>query len=570
MRRTRGLRNGMLLGCAAASLSCAGEIAGAGAGVGDQPGATPGLAAEPPVGAPADGCAVPERRLWKLTPPQLDATLATLVTLPSVAPRLRGTLSGALGGYSNEAARLEMSAPHVATLFDVAREAAASALDSGGAVSACRAAMSSADCVAGLVADFGARAFRRPLTSEELLRYRSFFANELTASDPDTALSQLVRALLLSPHFQYRTELGTKAGDSFDLDSFDLDSFDLEGFERAQILSYSLADAPPDAELSSAAAQGRLSTHAQLKDQALRLLASRATATGLPRFFDEHFSLSTVRAVANRDANLYPRFSVELMGDFASESDAFIGEVLWGDVEGKRKLATLLAGGFSMLNERLAGLYGVPGVLGAELRRTTLPSAERAGLLTQGSFLARLANEAEGDVVKRGRFVREQLLCGAIPPPPANVNAIPPPPTGDVSQRERMAQHSADTTCVGCHQLMDPLGFGFLGYDALGAYQTVDAGKPIDQSGTVPDAMGAETPYVGAVELSQRLATAPAVQACFSQKLHRYVSGRAPQAADPCAASDAAARFEKSQGDVLELAADLVASEALATRREAP
>lgn len=498
--------------------------------------------------------------MWKLTPPQLEATLASLVSVPSVAARLRGTLSGALGGYTNEAARLEMSAPHVATLFDVAREAAVAALGSGGAAAACRAATSVNDCAASLIADFGARAFRRPLSSEELERYQLFFTKELAASDPDTALSQVVRALLLSPNFQYRTELGTKAETDFDLSSF----------ERAQILSYSLADAPPDAELSLAAAEGRLTTLTELKTQALRLLGSHATAPGLRRFFEEHFALASVRAVANRDVSFYPSFSADLMRDLASESEAFIAEVLWGDVEGKGKFSTLLNGRFSMLNERLAGLYGVEGVVGPELRRAAVPGAERAGLLTQGSFLARLANEAEGDVVKRGRFIREQLLCGAIPPPPANVNAVPPPPTGDVTQRERMAQHSADATCRGCHSLMDPLGFGFLHYDAVGAYQTLEAGKPVDASGTVPDASGAELAYVGAVELSGLLAVSPAAQACFSQKLYRYVGGRPPQASDGCAVAGAGARFQDSAGDVLELVAEIVVGEALSVRREAP
>ncbi len=548
-------------GLSVLALACTGSIEGSvptsGSGSGP-PGVTAGGGAVDPSSTTSMSCNLPERRIWKLTPAQLEATLAKLVTLPSVATRLRGTLSGAFGGFSNEAARLEMSTPHVATLFEVAREAGAATLAPGGAFDACRNSASPADCAPGLIADLGARAFRRALSNEELARYQSFFAKELAASDAATALSQVLRALVLSPHFQYRTELGTKgAGD-----------FELAGFERAQILSYSLTDAPPDAELTSTAAEGHLGTYDELKGQASRLLATRSSAPGLTRFFDEHFLLSTVKDVAKRDVTLYPGFSPDLMRDLSSESEAFVAEVLWGNVDGKAKLATLLTGGFSMLNERLASLYGIQGVTGLELRRTALAPGERAGLLTQGSFLARLASEAEGDVVKRGRFIREHLLCGAIPPPPANVNAVPPPPSGNVSQRERMVRHSADATCTSCHRLMDPLGFGFLNYDAIGGYRTQDVGKPIDASGTFPDATGGEQSYVGAVELSGLLASSSLAQGCFSKKLYRYVSGRAPEASDECVVTEAAEKFHASQGNILELAADLVARQALEKRRE--
>ena len=183
---------------------------------------------------------------------------------------------------------------------------------------------------------------------------------------------------------------------------------------------------------------------------------------------------------------MFPEWKDTLAAYLSSESDAFLQQVLWGE---DAKLSTLLTADFSMLNGPLASYYGVTAAGPAgTFSKVKHKDGQRTGILTQAGHLSALAKNNDTDPVARGRFVREALLCQPLPPPPGNLAPVPPPPDCKTTGRDRLAEHSKDATCAGCHTLMDPLGLAFETYDGIGRFRTMDVGKTIDASGKLTGA----------------------------------------------------------------------------------
>jgi hypothetical protein len=539
---------------------------GAGRGPDPAPGGTGGSPADPGPGpGPKDtpmpgGCGLAPRRIWALTPDQFARTVRAVLPAVEVPDGLASTLA-VQNGFSNEAGRLDMTEPHVGQLLQIAWQLGADAAANPGKLSPCLAQPApDAACVRSFVADFAPRAFRRDLTAGELDGLVGYFQAQRQAGDLRFAIQELVTSVLTSPHFVYRTELGpdtATAGKPVMLTSF----------EKASALSYFLTDGPPDEALLAAARGKALETPAQIEAHARRLLGKADSALGVRKLFHESFAVDEVRATA-KDPAAFPEWKPQLAADLAGESDAFLQQVLWSE---GGKLSTLLTADFSMLNGRLAAFYGAGDTgVGEAWKKVTWPAGQRAGLLTQAGAMATFAKENDTDVVGRGRFIREVLLCQPLPPPPATVNAVPPPPDGKHTQRERMAQHSADPSCAGCHTLMDPLGLSFERYDGIGRYRTTDVGQTLDTSGTLTGAVPEGAAFADAVELMRLLAKSPTVNACFIATAFRYANGREAGAIDACTLQRLGARFGATGGDVIDLAVALVTDEAFFQRSGNP
>src|SRR6185295_2197105 len=146
-----------------------------------------------------------------------------------------------------------------------------------------------------------------------------------------------------------------------------------------------------------------------------------------------------------------------------------------------------------------------------------LPTAERAGLLTQPALLAKLAHPNQTSPIRRGIFVREKLLCQTLPPPPANIRIVPPDPDPNATTRERFGQHTANEFCRNCHKLIDPVGFGFEAYDQLGRFRTTENNRPVDSSGELVGSgeSAIDGPFASAPELARRLASSQTVRTCL-------------------------------------------------------
>jgi hypothetical protein len=519
-----------------------------------------GSGGSPTVSEPATGCGFAARRIWKLTPEQYSRSVEAL--LPQVhraGDAIANSLTVNTEAFSNEAATMALTGPHVGQILEsslsLAREAAsdpAKLLPCLGQAAPARA------CLEQLVTTYAARAFRRDLAADETVRLVDFVSKQAAGGDVRGAVKQFFLYLFSSPHFLFRTELGADGAQPGNA------AVALTAFEKASALSYFLTDGPPDPELSAAARSGGLESRAQLEAHARRLLSRPEGAAGLTRLLREGFRTDVVTGV-QKDAATFAAWTPALANDLALEAESFIRQVLWQE---GGKLSTLLTADFSVLDGALATFYGVadktPG-----WHKVALPAGQRAGLLTQAGLLAVNAITDEGNPVRRGLYVREIVLCQPVPDPPPGLNVVLPAQDGKRQWRERLAVHSKDPGCATCHAQMDPIGLGFENYDGIGRYRDRDLGRPIDTAGVLTGVGSADVPFKNAVDMAPALARSSEARACFVTRALRYAAGRSldEQKQDRCAIERLSKQFNATGGDVLDLAVALATDETFTTRR---
>lgn len=410
-----------------------------------------------------------------------------------------------LGAYAAAAAELARSTTQEPErLAGLLRDAAFG--DTGG----------DADRARAFVEHFGMRAFRRPLEPLEVDAYVALWQQGLTLYDDPSGFEAGVRlvleTMLQSPHFLYRVESSqiAQAGEVA-----------LSSWELAQRLSYFLTNTMPDEALFEAAASDALLDPESLRAHAERLLQTPKARVAASRFHEQLLDLEEYLELAP-GRQQFPDAPSNL-GQLAHDSAlAFVGDLVFDRREGFRELMTSSVG---FVNRDLASVYGVSGVSGLELQSVELPAAERSGILTQVGFLGANATSLNPDPIHRGVFVAERVLCRTIAAPPDNVT--PPPPTGEGTNRQVVEEHTESLPgCRACHVgLINPYGFVFENYDAVGAYRTVDNGLPVDADVSVV-LDGAASEVSGAVEFTRALAASREAHSCFAGHLVEYAFGR--------------------------------------------
>jgi hypothetical protein len=256
---------------------------------------------------------------------------------------------------------------------------------------------------------------------------------------------------------------------------------------------------------------------------------------------------------------LYPNWTPRLSADLMTESQTFTDQTFWTD----GKLATLLKAPYSYANANVAGFYGVsvPTIpTGGGFAKVALDNTQRAGLLTQGTFLAGHADPDQDSPVQRGKFVRTQLLCQPVPPPPNNIVIMPPAYAPESTTRQRFAVHETQAICSGCHAAMDQIGFAFEGYDAVGQYRTMDGPGPVDSHGTL-SGTDVDGTFDGAVELASKLAASQNVSDCVATQWFRWANGRAEDSADRCALTVLRRQFTAAGDNMQSLPVAIVTSD---------
>lgn len=411
-------------------------------------------------------------------------------------------------------------------------------------------------CIQGFIAQFGARAYRRPLEAEERGRLADVFAEVRAFDGFESALRAVIEVMVQSPAFLYRLELSEPEPET--------GLARLDGYELATRLSYLLWGTMPDDELRRAAGAGELQTPAQLRIQAERLLDAVPARASVQRFHGVLFGLEGLGNL-QRSPVEFPGLPSGLGGLLREETQRFVEHVVF---EGAGDLSTLLTSSESFLNQELAEFYGVPGVTGPEFRLVQLEPQRRAGLLTHASVINAHTPGIDSHPVLRGLLVRRVLLCDPPPDPPDGINLSVPPQPG-ASTRQRFEQHRADALCASCHQLMDPIGFGFEHYDAVGRWRELDDGVPVDASGEVvgTDVAG---PFVGARALVERLAASEEVADCYVSHWFAYGYGRRATPEDSCSRDYLREAFRGGQGRVRELLLALTETDAFRYRRVEP
>jgi hypothetical protein len=447
-------------------------------------------------------------------------------------------------GFSNDAASITTTRVLVDTYRSIAHDLAAHATTDAAALSRlspCDTTKMGEDACAGqFIADFGARAFRRPLDAAETASMQSVYQAGRAGATYSDGLAAVIEMTLQSPQFLYRVELGTPVEGT--------NVARPTSYEMATRLSYLIWGSTPDARLLDVAKAGQLDTKEQVLAQAQTMLADPRARDMVRYFHDTLYNIEGLDGL-QRDTTFFPTYTPDLGTLFRQETEQFVDSVIWN---GAGDFNTMMTGSFSFLNGPLAKFYGVPGVTGDAFQRVALDATRRAGVLTQASLLTMTTPGSHNNPVVRGKFIYTQLLCGEVPDPPVGLMVKEPEPDPTRTTRERFIAHRTNATCAGCHVKLDSIGFGLEHYNGVGLWQDIDNGKPIDATGNVPDGDAAGD-FNGAIELAGKIAKSHDAQGCYVGKWLDFAYGRFELAGDACTRASLDDAFQKSNGNVKNL-----------------
>jgi hypothetical protein len=378
--------------------------------------------------------------------------------------------------------------------------------------------LSSADeigCATRVLTALGTKAYRRPLTQEDVDGLLKFYATARKQGNFEMGIRTAIQAMLVSPHFIFRVEpaAGTvHAGTAYRLSDLAL----------ASRLSFFLWGAPPDGELLAAAKRGVLSTEVGIEQQTRRMLGDRRASALGTRFAAQWLRLQDLDKI-HPDPLQYPQFDQTLADAMRQETELFFDNLIRDD----RSALDLLTADYTFVNERLARHYGIPNVVGPEFRRVQLTDENRRGLLGEGSILTMTSVADRTSPVLRGKWVLE-VLFGMPPPPPPPTVPLLEETKGTVGShvltvRERMEEHRKNPACRSCHRVIDPIGLALENFDVTGAWRIRDNGSPVDASGQLYDG----TPLDGPVALRRALLNhQDVVLRTMTENLMAYALGR--------------------------------------------
>ena len=385
------------------------------------------------------------------------------------------------------------------------------------------------------ISDLGHRAFRRPLTADEMTRYG--------ALDPQSA----VAAILTSPHFLYRSELGAPDGKG---------GYRLQPFEIATALAYTFTGTTPGDDLLAAAEAGELSTAKGIEKWARQLVADPRASDQIGEFVTQWTGAKGVLTVDKR-ADLYPDFDDPARTALLAETRAFGATA--------QTYGELMTADYTVLDAVSAQFYGMTGT-----GKVPYPDDKRAGLLAHASVLAASAHSDQTSPVVRGLLVRRNFLCEELPPPPPFGGGLPAVDP-NATTRERFAMHSQSATCNGCHRYIDGVGFGLEQFDPVGLWRDHENGIALDTSGDVQDlerlGTGTDTNFASEPELAGAIAASDAGPACFVRQYLRFSRGLRETLSERCSRLALDKAFTAAGGDVRELAVQAVLAPDFVERR---
>ena len=449
-------------------------------------------------------------------------------------------------GFDNDAGVLTVSSLHAEKYVLVSEALAKSAVQNLAALTTCDTTTLGEDaCALAFAKSFGRRAFRRPTTANDEQALLLAYAAGKTGGTHAEGIEVMIRAALQSSDFIYRLETTTPTDAAAVL-------VPVSQFELATRLSYMIWASGPDDALLDVAESGALASKDQVAQKAREMLNDPRARIGLANFFSQWSSVSRL-SVISKNTTLFPTFDEALRTAMEAELPAFLNYVLFS---GDHTLHTLLTKPVAFVSGPLGQVYGLTNApTGATPTMVELPEAQgRSGLLTQAGFLSVQGHPDQTSPVLRGKFVRAMMLCDPPSPPPDNVNISLPMVADGATARERFSAH-ATGSCQGCHSAMDPIGFAFENFDALGQYRTMDNGEAIDATGEITDPQDPELAgaFNGVRELGEKLAASSQVTDCMATQWFRFASGRLEAEPDTCSLASVKSTFSATGGDLIEL-----------------
>ncbi len=392
------------------------------------------------------------------------------------------------------------------------------------------------------VTSFLEHAYRRAVTDEDHTEMNEVFATGKTlGGDFASGMRAVVEVALQNPDFMYLIEQG--------MGPHQADAVPLTSFETAARLAYFLTGGPPDDELFAAAKSGPLRP-VEIEAQARRLVGTAPNRALVSSYYKQLFRFGLQEPLPDLG------YTQDVANLADEESSRFIEDVIF---DGAGTFRALVTEPSTWVNQPLAAFYGYPSVTGPAFQKVKLDPTQRGGLFTQISFLRSFGHETRP--VQRGLAILRKVLCYEPPPPPPNVDATPPidlPPTA--TTRQRLTVFTQSAPCQECHRDINPLGFAFEHYDAIGKWRETDNGSPIDSSGELfrTDARGR---FSGAPDLLQRIAESDDAKGCVVHQWLGQAYRRDETPEDACSKAKLSKVFQDSDGKIVELLVALATSD---------
>lgn len=370
-----------------------------------------------------------------------------------------------------------------------------------------------------ILSRFASRAFRRPVTGDEMRRLMILY--QLARKDEynhEAAVREAILGILCSSHFLFKVEMGPDEG-----------TRELNDFELATRMSYFLWSTMPDDRLLALAWKGQLRQN--LDTEIDRMLADPRSSALVQNFGGQWLELRSLDSITP-DSKQFKTFNKELAAAMRTETEMFFESILRED----RSVLDLIRANYTFLNEPLAKHYQISGVSGDEFKRVTLTSDKRGGLLTHASVLTVTSNPTRTSPVKRGKWILENILGTPPPEAPPEVPSLESQKKLTGSLREQMKQHRDNPSCASCHARMDPIGFALENYDAIGVWRDKDGEHGIDPSGELPGGIQ----FAGSQGLKQLILEHKQKEfvRTLTDKMMTYALGRGLDFYDECAVQE--------------------------------
>lgn len=355
-------------------------------------------------------------------------------------------------------------------------------------------------------AAFAARAYRRPLDGPE----RDLLLKEFEGADPELAVRRVIVRVLASPRFLYPAAAEVPADDH----------------AVAAKLALVLWDSLPDEELRKAAREGKLRTAAEAEAQARRMLGDARARHKLRGFFHHWLALGEADSLS-KDAAAYPGFDERLVADLRVSLERFIDDIVWSEASDYRQL---LLADHLFVNRRIAAYYGMPAPDGEGFSKVTAPADKRTGVFTHPYLLASLSYHRSTSPIHRGVFVTRNVLGRFLKPPPMAIEFMDDRFDPSLTMREKVTQLTSKSSCMACHEMINPLGFSLENYDATGRWRETDGGKPVDPVSDYLTSEGEVIRLSGARDLAKHAAESPEAAEAFVRQFFQHAVKQAPDA----------------------------------------
>ncbi len=494
---------------------------------------------------------------------QYDATVKDLLGVTSVtAPEGTGVPSSVL--YADE------NGPMVSDAWRIYNDVGAAIADQVMASSTLKTNFITCDpsasgCLMQTIQTFGRKAFRRPLTTDEVTRFMALGTGTPTGTPAEVAAATLY-AFLVDPSFLYIEETNTTAAPAPAASG----TLQLSSYEVAARLSYMIWGSTPDATLSTAADNNQLQTKAQILTQAQRMVGVKAKTAGQLSAFHDHWVQMDNSGQhwwhIDHDTTVFPLYSINDRPAYQAEMDNFFATVAQTG-----QYQDLFLSNIGFVNKDTAPIYGLSAAsYGTSLTQVSLDANQRPGFMTRLGFLSSYSHYSDTSPILRGAFIVIYMLGVNVPPPPPGAAMTPQPAGTYATNRDKVTAlvTMSGTSCAGCHvNVINPPGFVLENYNGIGQWQTVDQlGGAINAEATVNFGDGTTEDVTTPLQLMQGIAASPQGQATYAQYWTAFAYGRDPNPQDQCVADQIATSIGGGNYPILNILSDLTQADAFSTR----